>query len=89
MKQPYDQKIVKEVMLQAATAMSSTILSSYLNAMVLRAEVHVNLAYRNGAEPEDLGAIIGNAFATGNQALLNTLNEISELNKANEIAKEK
>ena len=60
---------------------------SYLRAMILRVNVHLELAEQNGAEAEDRMEIVANALETATSITKEWLDKIGEVKRAGIITK--
>ena len=72
----------KQALKTALIPMGETFKESFLNAMVLRCEVHVAVAMMNGAEPEDTHEIIARAVDSSAALTADFLNRLGEVEKA-------
>lgn len=66
-----------------------TMSESLLNAIVLRVDVHLELAFGEGAEDEDIGDIIEQALESMLPITKKFLDVLGEVEKANAISKSK
>ena len=63
----------------------SLLMQSYLSAMILRIDVHRCLAIDNGAEPEDLPAVVANAIESAEPVVAQFLDDLGEVRKAKKL----
>jgi len=63
----------------------SLLMESYLSAMILRIDVHRCLAIDNGAEAEDLPAVVANAIESAGPVVANFLDDLGEVRKAKKL----
>ena len=65
--------------------MADIVRDSFIKALVLRCNVHQQLAIQNGAEPEDYGPLIAHAIDSAQPITNKWLNEIAEMKRARQF----
>lgn len=79
----------KAALRKAIDPIATEIRNNFLEAMVLRVDVHIELALSNGAEDEDIPEVIANAIETAVGITTEWFAKLGELDKANAFAKGK